>query len=136
MIDLANQIEAFFKRYGWDYQRDRDDLYRTGFKGQHAEYHVEIALNQEWVSFGIHPFVSRDNATEDPMAILQFILERNHHMSLAKFGMNDDGDIALTVELPIKGFCYSYFSDALGAISHYADEYGAFFHPAAHQIFS
>jgi hypothetical protein len=40
---------------------------------------------------------------------------------MAKFAVDSDGDVILTVELPRENLDYSEFSDALGALSHYAD---------------
>ena len=41
---------------------------------------------------------------------------------MTKFCLDSDGDVVLTVELPTENMDYSEFSDALGALSHYADD--------------
>jgi hypothetical protein len=43
-------------------------------------------------------------------------------MNMAKFTIDNDGDVVLTVELPRENLDYSEFSDALGALTYYADQ--------------
>jgi hypothetical protein len=43
-------------------------------------------------------------------------------MNMAKFTVDDDRDVMLAVELPRENLDYSEFSDALGALSYYADQ--------------
>jgi hypothetical protein len=50
------------------------------------------------------------------------LLRLCQEINLAKFSVDSDGDIVLAVELPLEDLNYSEFSDALGALSFYADE--------------
>ena len=52
----------------------------------------------------------------------QHLLKLNYEINMAKFTIDGDGDVILTVELPSENLDYSEFSDALGALAYYADD--------------
>jgi hypothetical protein len=66
------------------------------------------------------------NAPVDPgceRKLHQYLLRLNHAINMAKFGVDSDGDVVLTVELPTENLVYSEFADGLNAISYYSDEH-------------
>jgi hypothetical protein len=80
-------------------------------------------VTEAWVYFAISPYVVRHEDQPHGEAVLDVILRANHELNLAKFALDEDGDVLLSVELPLEGFGYSQFADALTALSHYADSY-------------
>jgi hypothetical protein len=123
MDELSTILEGYFPRYGWAYERQRDDLFRTGFVGRSGYYDISVQLTHDWVFFSVNPYVKKPESGSHSCGVLRLLLVANYHMNLAKFGVDKTGDISLSVELPAEDFCYSHFSDALGAISHYAEDY-------------
>ena len=121
----AAEIPAFFERYGWQYDRASHDLFRTGFIGDSGHYDIWVRLTDDWIYFAISPFLAakKEGAWRPSDAVLELVLRSNYELNMAKFAVDEDGDIALSVELPTEGFVYSHFSDALTALSHYADDY-------------
>ncbi len=119
---MAKTLPAYFDRYGWQFERRRTDLYRTGFAGDTGQYEIWLRATDNWVYFTINPYI-RAEGEPLPTPALRLLLELNYTVNLAKFLVDNDGDIALNVELPAEGFSYSHFADALTALSHYADEH-------------
>jgi hypothetical protein len=130
----ADDIAEFFDEYGWRYERRSDGLFRSGFQGDTGHYEIWIRVSDEWVYLTITPFVAKPDDEDHPPAVLEALLRSNYELNLAKFALDEDGDILLTVELPREGFDYSHFADSLTALSHYADLYKERFEHAAVEI--
>lgn len=120
----AEDLVSFFDTYGWKYERRDASVYRTGFVGESGHYDIWLKVTEAWVYFSINPYVPRPSQGHGAET-LQALLRANHELNLAKFALDDDGDLSLSVEMPSDGFCYSHFSDALTALAHYADDYRA-----------
>jgi len=118
-----NTLSDFFSSYGWRYERTGPGLYRTGFEGDTGAYTIWIRIHEHWIYFTINPFVSHSHIGKHAEKIYRQVLDNNHELNMAKFAVDDEGDILITVEFPREGFLYTHFADALTALSHYADAY-------------
>lgn len=128
----VDDIAGFFDTYGWRYERGSDGVFRTGFVGDTGHFEIWVQVSEDFVIFVISPFLE-ESGGENQDAVLELLLRANYDVNLAKFGLDEEGDVSLTVEMPRKGFAYSHFADALTALSHYADLYsGAFRAARAH----
>lgn len=132
MTDTAfvtpDDIEAFFDRYGWTFSRARDEMWRTGFRGEVSSFNISVQLTENWLFLAINPLVVKPDQTgpegdSQRLHLYHHLLRLNHEINLAKFGIDADGDVFLAVEIPTEGLQYSDFEDALGALSHYADRH-------------
>ena len=119
----AEDVPGFFERYGWQYERQGPGLYRTGFLGDTGHYDIWVRVGQHWAYFTINPYVERPGERRHGGETLRLLLEANHELNMAKFAVDEEGDVLLTVELPREDLGYSHFADALTALSHYADAY-------------
>jgi len=122
MAVTPETIEQYFEQYGWSYQRADENTFRTGFRGDVSSFVIYVRLTKNWVYFTIVPFVVAPKEAECKRKLYQHLLRLNYEINLAKFGVDSDGDIVLAVELPREKLDYNEFSDALGALSYYADE--------------
>lgn len=123
MTTAADVIAAYFDSYGWNYVRQEASVYRTAFTGETGRYDIWLKVTDHWVYFSINPYVPKPEGQPHGEGTLQVVLRANHEVNLAKFAVDDDGDVLLSVELPAEGFCYTHFCDALTALAHYADGY-------------
>lgn len=123
MTTAADVIPAYFDSYGWNYVRQEASVYRTAFTGETGRYDIWLKVTDHWVYFSINPYVPKPEGQQHGEGTLQLVLRANHEVNLAKFAVDDDGDVLLSVELPAEGFCYTHFCDALTALAHYADGY-------------
>lgn len=126
-----DDVPSFFETYGWQFERQGPGLYRTGFVGDTGHYDIWVRVGQHWVYFTINPYVERPEDEPHGACVQRLLLEANHELNMAKFAVDDDGDVLLTVELPRIAFGYSHFADALTALSHYADAYNDRFQNAS-----
>jgi hypothetical protein len=122
MAFSAEDLGHYFDAYGWRYERRDTSVFRTGFMGETGHYDIWLKVTEAWVYFAINPYVPRPGRGHGA-STLHTMLRANHELNLAKFAVDDDGDMLLSVEMPSEGFCYTHFADALTALAHYADDY-------------
>ena len=115
-------IDSFFEQYGWTFERSGDDTWRTGFRGDTSSFRIFVKVTEHWVFFTIAPLVIAPKDEELTRRLHWHLLRLNRDINMAKFCIDSDSDVVLTVELPTENLDYSEFSDALGALSHYADD--------------
>jgi len=120
----AAQLDSFFDRYGWQYEHaeDAEGVWLTGFNEGGAEFDIFIQLSDDWVIFMIYPFTVRPEgaATEEVARRLAAV---NYEITMAKTGIDEEGDTFLAVELPAEDFTFNHFRHALDSLSEYAQQY-------------
>ena len=129
MYTEPEAIPLFFRRYGWAFEQSARGVFRTGFQGDSAHYDIWVRVTEAWIYFSISPYLESGDKESAGLArrisdeLLRLVLRSNEELNMAKFGINELGEVVLLVELPSQGFAYSHFADALTALSHYADDY-------------
>jgi hypothetical protein len=122
MTLTADTLESYFERYGWTYEQVSETSFRTVFRGDVSSFVIRIHIASDWIYFSIAPFVLAPQEATSQRKLYRRLLKLNHEMNMAKFTVDDDGDVILTVELPTESLDYGEFSDALGALAYYADD--------------
>ena len=123
MVPTPEIIDGFFEQYGWSYDRDPDSSdWTTGFRGDVSSFRIFVKLTDNWIYFTIIPFVVGAKEPECAHRLHWHLLRLNREINMAKFCLDSDDDVVLTVELPCENFDYGEFSDALGALCYYADD--------------
>jgi len=118
----SDELEDFFDQYGWSVEKLDDTTFRTGFRAKHTTFTALVRLTEHWLVFTINPFVQVPEHGWGKVA-LKTMAMANHHVNLAKFGLDQDDDCFLTVELPTEGFSYDHFVEAMTALTHVADSF-------------
>lgn len=121
MYVTPEHIEDYFARYAWSYTRSSEDTWITGVRTSVSSFRIFVRLSEHWVYFVINPFVVAPPKPIDRVRFYYHVLRLNLDMNMAKFGLDNDGDLFLAVELPTENFNYSHFADALNGISHHAE---------------
>jgi hypothetical protein len=116
----ADDLKGWFGRYGWSYEAIDDITFRTGFRGKNASFVALVRITDFWVVFSINPLVKAPTAGFGE-AGLRALAMANHQANLAKFGVDDEGDAFINVELPTEGFTWAHFQAAIGALAEFAD---------------
>src|SRR5437773_12161449 len=96
-------VEEFLSRDGWHFERVSDGnvpTWRSGFRGEVAPFRFYVRLTENWIFFIISPFVLPPRSATSCSALYRRLLEINQDMTLAKFALDNDDDIVLTVEFP------------------------------------
>jgi len=119
----ADKIASFLRQYGWTFEQLDDVHFVTGFDSDVTDaFSIYITMAPNWVYFAIAPFVPAPTDNECQRKLYHHLLWLCQEMNLAKFSVDSDGDVVLTVELPRNSLDYAEFADALDALSYYADQ--------------
>lgn len=123
MSVTAETIDGYFEQYGWTYSREPgSNSWTTGFRGDVSNFRLFVKLTDNWIYFTIIPFVIGPKDPECANRLHWHMLRLNREINMAKFCLDEDNDVVLTVELPCENLDYSEFSDALGVLCYCADD--------------
>lgn len=120
---ISDEIPGYFDQVGWQYDRQRHDQFRTGFTSDKGSWDMLVRVTDLMVSFTVPRYVERTSKVPPGPILNLALLRANHELNLAKLGVDSDGDICLTVEIPADEFSVSQFKDAIMALVHYADDF-------------
>ena len=118
-------VRRLFAEGGWPCDRINEDTWKSQFRGRSAAFpfYVRVDDAHQCVTFAIVPFLrSPDDLTQADL-LYKRLLELNHRLLMAKFSIDDDLDIVLSVEYPLDDLDRSEFNDALDVLSYYAEHY-------------
>jgi len=116
-------IDGYFQEYGWTFQRPEGGRdWQTAVRCDVAVFRIAVRLTDNWVFFTMVPFVLGPRDPQCTERLYRHLLRLNRDITLAKFALDEDGDVLLTVELPAKDLSYETFCDAIGALTYYADD--------------
>jgi hypothetical protein len=119
---IEAEIERYFEQYEVATELLEPVTWRATFANESdAEFDLYVMVGEEWVHFAISPFISRPAAPEQAAKLWEQLLRLNQEVRLARFGLDDDGDVNLLAELPRRHFGYAEFALVLDELTHYAN---------------
>ena len=119
----AERVEEYLAKDGWPFERVDGHTWRSGFRGDVNSFRFFVRLTDNWIFFTIVPFVVGPKLEAAELRMYRHLLKLNREINMAKFAIDDDADVVLTVELPTENLDESEFKDALDALSYYADKH-------------
>ena len=120
----TEHIEGFFEQLEKPFTHEKDDSlwYAEITAGEESfEFFVNLDAKEGWIYFTINPFAPTP-ATKCLGNLSRHLVRLNYDVTLVKFVLDDEGDIALTVELPTEDFTYAHFTTAIAALVQAASE--------------
>ncbi|HEY7956093.1 MAG: YbjN domain-containing protein [Polyangia bacterium] len=123
MAMTGARVEELMSNDGWPFERVDDHTWRSGFRGDVNSFRFFVRLTDNWIFFTIVPFVVAPKHESQALQLYRHLLRLNREINMAKFAIDDDADVVLTVELPTENLDESEFKDALDALSYYADRH-------------
>ncbi len=120
---MPQHIEGFFEQHDMSYTRVEDDtLWYTEFVAGGESFEFFVNLDEEgWIYFTINPFVpTPDSDCLDNLS--RHLARLNYDVTMAKFVIDEEDDVALTVELPAEDLTYAHFAAAVTALVNAAGE--------------
>ena len=123
MSVTAETVEEFLRKDDWPFERLDENTWRSGFRGEKSSFRFFVRLTDNWIFFTIVPYVLAPKEDRSERSLHRHLLQLNREINMAKFAIDDDADVVLTVELPTENLDYSEFKDALDALSYYADKH-------------
>lgn len=117
-------IPSILEQGGWPCDKISDDTWRSHFRGRNAAFPFFVRLDPAgYVCFAIVPYLKSPEDTKKSEKLYRRLLELNQALLMAKFSIDDDLDVVLSVEYPSEQLDRSEFDDALDVLSYYADRH-------------
>jgi hypothetical protein len=117
-------VASLLREGGWPCDPITPDTWRSRFHGTRLNLPFFVRLDRNgYITFAIVPFLKSPESTPKAAQLYRRLLELNQDLILAKFSIDDDLDVVLSVEYPTRELDKSEFDDALDAMSYYADRY-------------
>lgn len=120
----ATGVATLLARGGWPCARVAEGMWRSVFQGRGASFPFFVRVDPAgWVAFAIVPFLKSPSEQPKATQLYSRMLELNHQLLMAKFSIDDDLDVVLSVEYPTAELDESEFVDALDVLSYYAERH-------------
>ncbi len=117
-------VEKQLARGGWRFDRITEDTWRGRFRGRTGTFPLLVRIDPEgYLTFAIVPYLKSPEECGRAHALYDRLLTLNQTLLMAKFGIDDDLDVVLSVEYPTRELDPSEFADALDVLSYYANLY-------------
>jgi hypothetical protein len=90
---------------GWKAQPHGERTWRCAHDTPEGDLQVFVRLTDNWVIASVVPFLQTRGGNS--FELCRWLLRQNRDMFQAKFGIDDDGDVVLTVEVPTESLDFS-----------------------------
>jgi hypothetical protein len=121
-VDL-DAIVACMERDGWAVDRLGETSARAVLRCGTATLPLFVWTEEGFAVFAVVPFVRIEREVEDCKELFELLLRLNQRINLARFGVDPDGDVALSVEWRRENIDPSEVRDALDVLAFYAREH-------------
>ena len=122
----VDEVRACLLKDGWPVEVVSEatlrSRFRTGDRVFPVYVHLDEKLEPAYATFAVIPFV-RLPSEETGDALAERLLVLNREMNMAKFSVDEDGDVVLSVEYPLADLDPSEIRDAVDVLSFYAEKY-------------
>jgi len=120
-----NEVRACMEGDGWPVEVLSEATMRSRFRGGGKVFPLFVHIEQLFITFAVIPFAKLPNDLRVADDLMKRLLELNREINLAKFSIDDDGDIVLSVEFRIADLDPSEVRDAVDVLSFYAEKHYA-----------
>lgn len=140
-----DELRACLEKDGWPVDVVSEVTMRSRFRSGDRVFPLFVHLEPDdrrehdaegkpaeptYATFAVIPF-ARLPPEENGDLLADRLLELNREMNLAKFSVDEDGDVVLSVEYPLADLDPSEVRDAVDVLSFYAEKYRDEIHTAA-----
>jgi len=118
-----DDIRACLVADGWPAELLSETTLQSRFRGKARIFPMLIHTEGAFVRFAVLPYARAPQDPDDAEELLRKLLRWNRQMNLAKFSIDEDDDVILSVEYRLADLDPSEVRDAVDVVSFYADKY-------------
>ena len=119
-----DDVRACLEKDGWPVDVVSAVTLRSRFRSGDRIFPLFVHMEPEYATFAVIPF-ARLPTDEGGDLLAERLLVLNREINLAKFSVDEDGDVILSVEYPLADLDPSEVRDAVDVLSFYAEKYRA-----------
>jgi len=118
-----DEIRTCLHADGWPVDAISANTLQSRFRGKARIFPMLVHVDEKFVTFAVLPYARAPEEAEDADELLTQLLRYNRQMNLAKFSLDEDDDVVLSVEYRLADLDPSEVRDAVDMVSFYADKY-------------
>ncbi len=122
-LNEAEKIEQFLLDQGWPVTRIGPGTLRSSFRGADATFPLVVQFDDGWVKLMVLPIARMPADAQKAEALYEKLLRLNGEIMLARFSLDEDGDVLLSVEFPASELDPSEIRDSLDVLTYYAEKH-------------
>lgn len=116
-------VELYLQKYGWSFHDgDDENTWIAGWQGETHAFPLVIELCDTWLSMTVSPLMNLGVDWNSWPEISRILLEMNNDCKLVKLGIDENGEISLSLQFFTEEVPYEEFSDGLGVIGYYTEQ--------------
>lgn len=116
-------IVEYLRSDGWPVEPLREQTVRSSFRGEQRSYTFFVHAEAAYLVVAVVPYQRLPVDEDEAQRLMDRLLHLNNDMMFAKFSVDEDGDVVLSVEYPLAHLDKSELRDALDVLTFYADKH-------------
>ena len=117
------QIITYLQANGWPVERLGENTARSRFKGRARTFPFFVHADPTYMTLLCVPYARLPAEDARAKVLMDRLLHMNRDLNMAKFAVDDDGDVVLAVDYPLETLIESEVRDARDVMSFYADKH-------------
>jgi hypothetical protein len=126
-----DEVRAWLEKDGWPVEVISEVTIRSRFRGTQRVFPLFVYQEPQFITFAVIPFARLPEDPYDADVLMKRLLKLNREINMAKFSIDEDGDVVLSVEYRIADLDPSEVRDAVDVLAHYAEKHHAEVHDLA-----
>lgn len=126
-----DEIVAYMKADGWPVEPLQENTFRSSFRSEDRSFPFFVHAENVYLILAVVPYLRLPLDEEQAQQLMDRLLHLNGDMMFAKFSVDEDGDVVLSVEFPLAHLDVSELRDALDVLTYYANGQWALLRPMA-----
>src|SRR4051794_38831731 len=99
-LNEAATVEAFLREQGWPVTELGPGTLRSSFRGNDVTFPLVVQFEEGWVKLTVLPIARMPADATKAEKLYERLLRLNGEIMLARFSLDEDGDVLLSVEFP------------------------------------
>jgi hypothetical protein len=121
-MELA-EIRGCLEGDGWPLENLSETTVRSRFRGKNHVFPLFIHTDELFVIFAVIPYIKGFEELDIAEPLLKRLLQLNREVNMARFSVDGDGDVILSVEYKLQDLDPSEVRDAVDVLSFYAEKH-------------
>jgi hypothetical protein len=128
-LNEAEKVEQYLQQQGWPVTRIASGTLRSSFRGANGTFPLVVQFEEDaatrttWVKLMVLPIARMPADASKAEQLYERLLRLNGEIMLARFSLDEDGDVLLSVEFPQSDLDASEIHDSLDVLTYYAEKH-------------
>lgn len=120
-----DEVRAWLEKEGWPVEVISEVTIRSRFRAAGRVFPLFVYREPLFITFAVIPFSRLPDDPYDAETLMKRLLKLNREINMAKFSIDEDGDVVLSVEYRIENLDLSEVRDAVDVLVVYAEKHHA-----------